>query len=103
MSAPFELRAQFRVIVDLPIEDDHRVAVFRPYGLVAGIQVDDFQAGRAKRDQVGLEDALLVGAAMYQRMDGALYPAGTGHKFELSKAGDSTQNSLPLERWRAPR
>jgi len=35
---------------------------------------------------------LLVGSAVYERVNGALYAAGAGCKFELSKSGDSTQN-----------
>ena len=43
VAAPFQFRAQFRVVVDLAVEGDNRVAVLGKDRLVAGIEVDDLE------------------------------------------------------------
>src|SRR6267378_4026906 len=63
----FEFGPQLQVIVNLAVENDSGVAVFRQNRLIAGVQIDDFQARGAHRKKIGLEDALLVGAAMGER------------------------------------
>jgi hypothetical protein len=52
------------VIVNLSVEDNPAVAVFRQDGLIAVIQIDDFQSCRAQREEVRMKYALLVGSAM---------------------------------------
>src|SRR5205814_678064 len=56
----FELRPYFDVVVNLSIESDSEILVLGKNRLVPGIQVDDFQARRAHREEVGLKNALLV-------------------------------------------
>ena len=48
MTALFQFPAQFEVIVDLAVEDDNRIGIRRNNRLVAVVDVDDFQAGRAE-------------------------------------------------------
>ena len=66
MSQVFQFGAQLEVIVNLSVEDDPTIAVFGKNGLIAMIQVDDFQPRRAQRKKFGLKDALLVGPAVNQ-------------------------------------
>ena len=58
MPQPFQLRANFQVIVDLPVERDRRIAVFCGDRLVAARQIDNRQADRAQRRYAALENAL---------------------------------------------
>ena len=76
MTAPFELRAQFQVVVNLAVEDDYSVAVFGNDRLAAGIEIDDLQPRRAERNGARFENALLVGAAVNDGGNSALYAAG---------------------------
>jgi hypothetical protein len=64
VAARFEFRAHFQMVVNFAVEDDDGIAIRGENRLVAGIEVDDFQAGGAERDEVSLEHTLLVGAAM---------------------------------------
>ena len=71
MAERFQFGAQFQVIVDFAVEDDYGVAVRRKDRLIAAFQVNNFQAGGAERAYFGLENALLVGAAMDKGRRGA--------------------------------
>ena len=50
MAALLELAPQLRMIINLPIEDDNSVAIFREEGLITGLQVDNFQPCDGERD-----------------------------------------------------
>ena len=63
MSEFFEFGADFQVIVNLAVEDDAPLAAIFEDGLIAGFEVDNFQAGRTKRKKFRGENALLVRAA----------------------------------------
>jgi hypothetical protein len=63
----FQLGAQFEVIVNFTIEDDAAISVLRQNGLIAGIEVNDFEASGAQGKEFRLEYALLVRAAMDER------------------------------------
>ena len=67
MSQVLQLGADFEVVVDFAVEDDDRVAIFSRDGLIAMLQVDNFQAGRAQRANWRLVDALLVRSAVDDR------------------------------------
>src|SRR5580698_8558700 len=62
MAELFQFGAQFQVIVDFAVEDDYSVAIQREDRLIAAFEVNNFQAGGAKRADFGLEDSLLVRA-----------------------------------------
>ncbi len=47
MTQAFQFGAQREVVVNLPVKDNSAVAIFSKDGLIAGFQVDDFQARRA--------------------------------------------------------
>jgi len=66
----FQFGSQLEVVVNLSVENDSAVAIFREDGLVAVIQVDDFEARGTQREKAGLKDALLIGAAMNERCGG---------------------------------
>ena len=71
MAERFQFGAQFQVIVDFTVEDDNGVAVGRKDRLVAAFQVNNFQARGAQGADFGLEDTLLVRAAMDEGRRGA--------------------------------
>ena len=43
MAERFELAAQFRVVINLAVEHQHRIAIVAPHRLRAVLEVDDFQ------------------------------------------------------------
>jgi hypothetical protein len=64
----FELLANLDVVVDFAIKDDDVVVIVGVDGLIAAGEVNNFEAGRAEAAAEGLVDALLIGAAMEQRV-----------------------------------
>ena len=52
MTQFFQLSPHCEVIVNLSVEHNPAVAVFRQDGLIAVIEIDDFQACRAQREEV---------------------------------------------------
>jgi hypothetical protein len=51
MAEAFELGTQFQMIVDLPVEDNDGVSVVTQDGLLASLNIDNFQASRAEGDR----------------------------------------------------
>ncbi len=66
MAKLFELSAQFYVIVDFPVEDNHGVPVVTEDRLVAMRQIDDLQSGGAQRNSLRAIEPALVRPAMLQ-------------------------------------
>ena len=93
VAARFQFRAQFLVVVNLAVEDDDRVAVFRGNGLVARGEVDDFQPRGAQGNQVRFENALLVRPAVDDRGNGAPNPVGIGRPGFARETYNSTQGA----------
>src|SRR5579872_1712019 len=60
----FQLGTHFEVIVDFAVKNDRNVAVIGNDGLVATLQVDDFQASGAHGEHAGAVHAALVRPAM---------------------------------------
>ena len=89
----FQLLAQLQMVVDFAVEDDDGVAVVGLDGLVAACQIDDLQAGRAQRAEIGTEDALLVGSAMGEGGGGGLNAVRTGRPVLMGKSDNATQNA----------
>ena len=64
MAQIFQLGAQFEVIVNLAVEDDSPVTILGENGLVAQLEVDDFQARSAEGKEIRGKDTLLVWSAV---------------------------------------
>ena len=64
--------------------------------LVAGVEIDNFQAGGAERAHFGFEDALLVRAAMDEGRRGAPDAVGIGRPIFMGKTGDAAQIPILL-------
>src|SRR5205823_2230096 len=70
--------AQLRVVVDLPVEDDHRRPILVEDRLVTAREVDDAEATHAHADGAVYVDALVVGAPM---------PDGVAHLPDHGRGG----------------
>src|SRR5437879_13876318 len=64
-------------------------------GLIAVFQVDDFQARRAQREEIGLKHALLVGTAVNQCSRGLQDSFRRRAPIFSGKPGDSAQLPAP--------
>src|SRR5581483_2148960 len=85
VAEPFQLPAQSGVVVDLAVKGDDRVAVVADDGLIASAEVDDLEADSAQRYAVRLKNALLIGAAMKQRVRNAAGDTLTLHTASMRK------------------
>jgi hypothetical protein len=96
VSQVLQFGAQFEVIVNFPIEHNPAVPVLGQNGLIALLEVDDFQARSAERKQVRLKNALLVRPAVKQR--GGRLPDSFRRRAPVfsGKAGNPAQRSAPL-------
>ena len=94
----FEFAAELEMIVDFPVEDYRGVAVIGDDGLVAALQVDDFQAGRTHGKNAGTEHSALIGAAMSQRSSGAFDPLRFGRPVFMCEPGYPAQIRAPFAR-----
>src|SRR6516162_1876154 len=95
MAEAFQFGAQRDVVVNLPVKDDSGVAIFGKDGLIAMVQVDDFQARRAQREQMRLKHALLVGTAVNQCGRGLPDSFRRRAPVFSGKPGDSAQLPAP--------
>ena len=91
MAEVFQFGAQLEVIVDFTVEDDCGVAIWRKDGLVAALEVNNFQARGAEGADFGLEDALLVRAAMDEGRRGAPDAVRIGRPIFMGETGDAAQ------------
>jgi hypothetical protein len=81
----FQLGPDLKMIVNFAVEDDYGVTIFAANGLIAGLQVQDFEAGSAEGTNGGFVDTLLVGSAVDQgsrRGGNAFWPRGTAFMSE---------------------
>ena len=99
MTKRFQLGAQFQVIVNFAVEDDHGIAILREDWLVAAFQVNNFQARGAQGANFGSEDALLVRAAMNERRRGAPDAVWIGRPIFMCKTSNTAQIPIPLSVW----
>lgn len=100
---PFELAAEFAVIVDRAIEDDDQIAVTCRHGLSALRDVDDRQtleseSGLLARD-VPFPDTMVVWSAVSEKRD--RFPDGRGvgatdYGEEAAHREDIATNASPL-------
>ncbi len=99
MSERLQFGAQFGVVVDFAVVYQHGVAILAAHGLLARDQVDDGEPDRAQRNVSGLENTLLVGAAMNQRRGGALDQAGLNRTVFMSESDDAA-HAVVDDKWR---
>jgi hypothetical protein len=98
MAELLQIAADFPVIVDLAVKGDDGVSTlgtFQDKRLIPGIQADDLETRRAQLNRVRLENALLIGAAMNQGIDGAANTRGVRPALRMGKTGDAAQISDP--------
>src|SRR5215472_10286600 len=95
MAETFQFGAQREVVVNLPVKDDSTVAIFGKDGLIAMVQVDDFPARRAQREERRLKHALLVGTAVNQCGRGLPDSFRRRAPVFSGKPGDSAQLPAP--------
>src|SRR5262249_36309448 len=70
-----ELLPHLPVIENLAVEDDHDIAIGADQGLVATLEVQNAETGRAERDQVGFKAPVMVRTAMIERFQGRIQDA----------------------------
>src|ERR1700677_3955188 len=87
----FQLRAEFKVVIDFSIEHDDRVAIARSDRLIACSQIENLQASGAHTTQARGEDSLLVRSSMGQGRGSGADPVGIRSPALLGKAGNATQ------------
>jgi hypothetical protein len=92
----FEFGADFQVIVNLAVEDDAPFTAIFEDGLIASLQVNNFQPGCAKRKQLRRENALLVGAAVLERIRGRADSSFWRAPMFMRKASNAAQCSPPF-------
>src|SRR5580704_9734400 len=91
--ASFQLLAQLQMIVNFPVERDHRPSGSICYWLIAAVQIDDLQARSAKRNSSRFENALLIRPAMQQRCDRILNSAWMRNVVTMREPSDPAQLS----------
>ena len=96
MAQLFQFGAQRKVVVNLPVENDAAVPIVGVEGLVALLEVDDFQARRAQGEKIRLEHALLIGSAMNQRSGGLADSFRRRTPVFSGEPGNPAQRSAPL-------
>ena len=79
------------MIIDFPIEHNHRVAVLSGNGLIAVLQIDNLEARGAHRAQTGLENAQLVWPAVDQSGSGVPNAIRRWRPIFMSKANNAAQ------------
>jgi hypothetical protein len=92
-----QLGAHFEVVIDFPVEDDNRVAVFGRDGLIAVLQIKDFQARGAHRAYLGLVNTKLVGSAVDQGGGGIPNAIRRWRPIFMSKTDNAAQIDQSLD------
>jgi hypothetical protein len=95
MTEALQFTSQFLMVVNFAVEYDGCVGVFGQDGLVTQTKIDDFQASRAHRKELRLEDTLLVRPAVNQGCSGLSNAIGVGNPTFSSKTDDSTHDLTP--------
>src|SRR5450631_1691989 len=79
------------MIVDLAVKNDHYIAVFCRDGLIAAIQIQNFQPGGSQRDALGFKHSLLIRSTVQQRTHRISNPRSWWVKRLPRKPCNSTQ------------
>src|SRR5579872_4376771 len=96
MAKFFELRPQFKMVVNFSVENNRSACFARGDGLVATLEVDNLEAGGAKRHDLGFEDSLLIRATMDQSVGSATDALRIGNPVSMGKADNATQTGADL-------
>src|SRR5215472_1807873 len=91
MPAFFEFRAHCQVIVDFAVEDDPAVAIFGEDGLIAVVEIDDFEARGAQRKKARGENALVIRSTVDERCGSFSNAFGWRTPIFSGEAGNSAQ------------
>ena len=94
MTQCFQFTADRRMIVDLAVKDDHRIAVVAANRLLTTRKIDDSQTHRSQRHDGRFENTLLIGSAMDQRVSCLTNQFGVGLTITMSKSRDAAQGSF---------
>src|SRR5215472_163937 len=91
MPQALQFGAQFEVVINLSVENDSAVAVLGKDGLIALLQIDDFQARRAQGKECRMKNSLLIRAAVNQRSRGLTDSFRRRAPVFSGESGDSAQ------------
>src|SRR5580693_8014411 len=91
-----ELAAHLEMIVNFPVEDKRGVAIIANDGLVSALEINDFQACRAHRNNAGAKHSALVRPAMCQSGSGAFNALRFRRPVFMCKAGYPAQIQAPF-------
>jgi glycogen debranching enzyme len=97
MAQLVQLGAHFEVIVDFSVEHDDRVAVFGRDGLIAVLQINDFQARGAHRAYLGLVNTKLVWSPVDQGRGGVPNAIRRWRPIFMSKTDNAAQIDQSLD------
>src|ERR1035441_7122692 len=104
MAQLVQLGTHFEVVVDFPVEHDDRVAIFRRDGLIAVLEIDNFQACGAHRADRGLVNTKLVRSPVDQGRGGVpnavrrwrpMFMSKTDNAAQIDQSPDAEFVSLP--------
>jgi hypothetical protein len=89
MAERFKLGPQFRIVIDLAVEDDGNRAVLVEHRLVPAIYVDDRKAAMAEADASFEMETVTVRAAMCQRVGHSAQQDGVNLVFRMKNSSQS--------------
>src|SRR5580692_362478 len=92
----FKFPAQLKMVVNLPVEDNRRVAIIRDDGLVSALQVNNFQARSAHRKDARTKNPALIRAAMSQRSGSPFDALRLGGPIFMCESGYPAQIPTPF-------
>jgi PHP family Zn ribbon phosphoesterase len=95
MTEILKFSTQFLMIVDFAVENDDAIPVIAQDGLVPGLSVYNLEACRAKRDNAGLEDVLLVRSTVDKRGRYTADSVRIRRPIAMRKAYNSAQKVIP--------
>jgi hypothetical protein len=91
VSVPLQFAAHFQMIVDLAVENNHRIAIAGNDRLIPAFNVDDLQARSAERNTFRFMNALLIWTSMENRRNSVLDAPGYGGTTQVCKTGYTAQ------------
>jgi hypothetical protein len=97
MAKLFQLGADFEVVVDFPIEHDDGVAIGSRDGLIAVLEIDNFQACGAHRANGGLVNTQLVRSPVDQGRGGVPNAVRRWRPMFMSKTDNAAQIDQSLD------
>src|SRR5262249_43534780 len=104
VTASDQLRSQFRVVIDLAVEDNPDGAVLVGHRLTAAFDVHDCQSPMSQPDRSPHHRAGAIGTAMSKRVSHPHQPMllGTFARIKFHYPGDAAHRALPWYSTRTP-